>query len=67
MSATAPEPGPQPAPEHIISALTGELRQVNDNRWYLLSLLAQKDAELAQRAAQLSQMAQELERLRAGE
>jgi hypothetical protein len=61
MTTTAPEQAPQPAPEHVITALTEELRRLNDNRWYLLSLLAQKDADLAQKAAQISQLASQLE------
>lgn len=64
MTTPAPEVA-QPAPEYVVSALTEELRRVNDNRYYLLSLLAQKDAELAQKSAQISQLIAEGERLQA--
>lgn len=65
MTSPAAEQPTQPAPEYVISALTEELRRLNDNRWYLLSLLAQKDAELAQKSAQISQLIAEGERLQA--
>jgi hypothetical protein len=64
MTTTAPEQAPQPAAEHVITALTEELRRLNDNRWYLLSLLAQKDADLAQKSAQISQLTSEVEQSR---
>lgn len=52
---------PQPDPQYIIQAMTDELARVNDNRLWLMSMLAQKDAQLVSQAARLSQLTAQLD------
>lgn len=51
----------QPDPQYIVRALTDELARVNDNRLWLLSMLAQKDAQLVSQASRLSQLTAQVE------
>lgn len=55
----------QPEPTYVIQAMSQELTRVNDNRMWLMSTLAQRDAQMAQLSAQVSQLTSEIERLHA--
>jgi TolA-binding protein len=55
----------QPDPTYVIQAMSQELTRVNDNRMWLMSTLAQRDAQVAQLSAQISQLTSEIERLHA--